>query len=196
MLQGILHTVTLIKVWQKRPIVNFSPPLTLLMIVIPSAKNPSKSSNLVIFGPWDIHWHMESCFQRFGWVFKATRGVKTELVPKKSYFCWNHKVKSAISSTAIKHPKTPNFLNVLAIFQTNLVKRMGKALVPAVPRLFSHLGHPTLGLQSHVLFWVRIMKRRVRTVAMPFLLSVLVLCLPKHCMLVQLLREKIAALSI
>ena len=111
------------------------------MIVIPSAKNPSKSSNLVIFGPWDIHWHMESCFQRFGWVFKATRGVKTELVPKKSYFCWNHKVKSAISSTAIKHPKTPIFLNVLAIFQTNLVKRMGKALVPAVPRLFSHLGH-------------------------------------------------------
>ena len=49
---------------------------------------------------------------------------------------------------------------------------------------------------SHVLFWVRIMKRRVRTVAMPFLLSVLVLCLSKHCMLVQLLREKIAALSI
>ena len=45
-------------------------------------------------------------------------------------------------------------------------------------------------------FWVRIMKRRVRTVAMPFLLSVLVLCLSKHCMLVQLLREKIAALSI
>ena len=52
------------------------------------------------------------------------------------------------------------------------------------------------GLDSHVLFWVRIMKRRVRTVAMPFLLSVLVLCLSKHCMLVQLLREKIAALSI
>ena len=143
MLQGILHTVTMIKVQQKRPIVNFSPPLTLLMIVIPSAKNPSKSSNLVIFGPWDIHWHMESCFQRFGWVFKATRGVKTELVPKKSYFCWNHKVKSAISSTAIKHPKTPNFLNFLAIFQNILVKRMGKALVPAVPRLFSHLGHPS-----------------------------------------------------
>ena len=110
MLQGILHTVTLIKVQQKRPIVNFSPPLTLLMIVIPSAKNPSKSSNLVIFGPWDINWHMKSCFQMFGWVFKATRGVKTELVPKKSYFCWNHKVKSAISSTAIKHPKTPKLL--------------------------------------------------------------------------------------
>ena len=50
--------------------------------------------------------------------------------------------------------------------------------------------------KAHVLFWVRIMKRRVRTVAMPFLLSVLVLCLSKHCMLVQLLREKIAALSI
>ena len=47
---------------------------------------------------------------------------------------------------------------------------------------------------AHVLFWVRIMKRRVRTVAMPFLLSVLVLCLSKHCMLVQLLREKVAAL--
>ena len=118
------------------------------MIVIPSAKNPSKSSNLVIFGPWDIHWNMESCFQRFGWVFKATRGVKTELVPKKSYFCWNHKVKSAISSTAIKHPKAPKFLNILAIFQNNLVKRMGKALVPAVPRLFSHLGHPSLSCCS------------------------------------------------
>ena len=126
MLQGILHTVTLIKVQQKRPIVNFSPPLTLLMIVIPSAKNPSKSSNLVIFGPWDIHWHMESCFQRFGWVFKATRGVKTELVPKKSYFCWNHKVKSAISSTAIKHPKTPKFLRFLAFFQ-NLCMVHGKS---------------------------------------------------------------------
>ena len=124
----------------------FFTPLTLLMIVIPSANNPSISSNLVIFGPWDIHWHMESCFQRFGWVFKATRGVKTELVPKKSYFCWNHKVKSAISSTAIKHPKTPKFLNFLAIFQNDLVKRMGKALVPAVPRLFSHLGHPSNAL--------------------------------------------------
>ena len=104
--------------------------------------NPLKSSDLVTLGPWDVHWHMESCFQRFGWVFKATRRVKTELVPKKSYFCWNHKVKSAISSTAIKHPKTPKFLNFLAIFQNILVKRMGKALVPAVPRLFSHLGHP------------------------------------------------------
>ena len=111
--------------------------------------NPSKSSDLVTLGPWDVHWHKKSCFQRFGWVFKATRGVKTELVPKKSYFCWNHKVKSAISSTAIKHPKAPKFLNILAIFQNNLVKRMGKALVPAVPRLFSHLGHPSAG--SHPL---------------------------------------------
>ena len=91
-----------------------------------------------------MHWHKKSCFLRFGWVFKATRGVKIELVPKKSYFCWNYKVKSAISSTAIKHPKTPNFLNILAIFQNNLVKRMGKALVPAVPRLFSHLSHPSI----------------------------------------------------
>ena len=111
--------------------------------MLKSFLNPLKSSDLVTLGPWDVHWHMESCFQMFGWVFKATRGVKTELVPKKSYFCWNHKVKSAISSTAIKHPKTPKFLNFLAIFQNDLVKRMGKALVPAVPRLFSHLGHPS-----------------------------------------------------
>ena len=97
----------------------FFTPLTRLIIVIPSAKNPSKSSNLVIFGPWDVHWHMESCFQRFVWFFKAIRGVKTELVPKKSYFCWNHKVKSAISSNAIEHPKTAIFLNFLAIFQNN-----------------------------------------------------------------------------
>ena len=52
------------------------------------------------------------------------------------------------------------------------------------------------GYQAHLGTRVRIMKRRVRTAAMPFLLSVLVLCLSKHCMLVQLLREKIAALSI
>ena len=50
--------------------------------------------------------------------------------------------------------------------------------------------------QPHLGTRVRIMKRRVRTAAMPFLLSVLVLCLSRHCMLVQLLREKVAALSI
>ena len=50
--------------------------------------------------------------------------------------------------------------------------------------------------QAHFGTRVRIMKRRVRTAAMPFLLSVLVLCLSKHCMLVQLLRVKVAALSI
>ena len=52
------------------------------------------------------------------------------------------------------------------------------------------------GQLSHFGTRVRIMKHRLRTAAMPFLLSVLVLCLSKHCMLVQLLREKIAALSI
>ena len=59
---------------------------------------------------------------------------------------------------------------------------------------FSLFNFSLEGGAPHVLFWVRIMKRRVRTVAMPFLLSVLVLCLSKHCMLVQLLREKVAAL--
>ena len=85
---------------------------------------------------------MESCFQRFVCVSKANREAKSELVQKKSFLPWNHKVKPVISSTAIWHPKTAIFLNFLAIFQNNFVKRMGKALVPAVPRLFSHLGHP------------------------------------------------------
>ena len=39
------------------------------------------------------------------------------------------------------------------------------------------------------------MKRRVRTAAMPFLLSVFVLCVSKTPMLVQLLKKKVAALS-
>ena len=50
------------------------------------------------------------------------------------------------------------------------------------------------GGKAHLGTQVRIMKRRVRKAAMPFLLSVLVLCLSIHCMLVQLLREKVAAL--
>ena len=45
-------------------------------------------------------------------------------------------------------------------------------------------------LAAHLGTQVRIMRRRVRTAAMPFLLSVLVLCLSKHCMLVQLLRKR------
>ena len=50
--------------------------------------------------------------------------------------------------------------------------------------------YATGGLGAHLGTRVRIMKRRVRTAAMPFLLSVLVLCLSNHCMLVQLMRRK------
>ena len=42
-----------------------------------------------------------------------------------------------------------------------------------------YIGQAIIGVKAHVLFWVRIMKRRVRTAAMPFLLSVFVLCLSK-----------------
>ena len=62
---------------------------------------------------------MESCFQRFVCVSKAIRGAKSELVQKKSFLPWNHKVKSVISSTAIYHPKTATFLSFLAIFKNN-----------------------------------------------------------------------------
>ena len=43
----------------------------------------------------------------------------------------------------------------------------------------SRVAYKAKGMKSHVLFWVRIMKRRVRTAVMPFLLSVFVLCLSK-----------------
>ena len=42
---------------------------------------------------------------------KQIGGAKFELVQKKSFLPWNHKVKPAISSTAIYHPKTATFLN-------------------------------------------------------------------------------------
>ena len=86
-------------------------------------------------------------------VLKAIKGVKIEVEQKKSFLADIHRVNMGLRGLGCGQYKRTTFKGFLCIFLKILAKDMGKPLVPAVPTLFGHLGHPTQRVVKHSVKW-------------------------------------------
>ena len=104
-------------------------------------------------------------------VLKAINGVKIEVEQKKSFLADIHRVNMCLRGLGCRQYKRTTFEGFLCIFLKILAKDMGKPLVPAVPVLFCHLGHPKVTAkpsmpikQKHPCFkegWIKLRRRQL-----------------------------------
>ena len=97
---------------------------------------------LVLFGSWWGYLGVAKCFPMFPDLFRVPKVVIFEFQQKKSFLGSYTIVNWPYLGRAKKRGQMPLFSTFLGIFLHNLVKEMGKALVPVGPTLLVHFGPP------------------------------------------------------